>query len=553
MDTWVFFKVRPSLSAVKRWTVAAVDGAERVVAWTERSKVCRVALPTAMGRREAPCARDLGKGMKMTVWLDDEKVSVKRPLRSARSGAVLIWLMVSFGGHWTLGCVPDAVPRARARLKAGDIAGAERIVRAGLERHGGNLDLWVLRLRIDLIEGKRADAVEVLHRIETLATRREWKRVRKMVFAHTIWEALGDDRARTLGLDEARRYRFSTLRARLDAILTKGEPAQRAAAAGALLHTNPDAERVLAQLAASRDDGVRLAVAHGLSAPWSAELWQLVVRLSHDPNPEVRGAVLESLAASMAGSRKPGKWMQEILALLLANLRDPSGPVRAAAARALKKLAPQRLSRLAAADPELAVRLAAVRAGRRDRGFLLAQAHSDRPFVALRAAVMLWKSGVMGGDDVVSRWMADGQWQVRAAACNAAVVMKGSKKACKAVEQALGDRDRRVRAAACGAGLHLGCDESRTLAVCRGLASGTALPAAAAAWDLARRGRSWGLGRLEVLARHPGPGRLSAMRSLAMLKKGLPALMSCWRTGPWRCRMAAARLLYENFRQPSVP
>ena len=154
---------------------------------------------------------------------------------------------------------------------------------------------------------------------------------------------------------------------------------------------------------------------------------------------------------------------------------------------------------------------------------------------------------------MVLRWMGDGQWQVRAAACNAASSMKGSAKACKAVVRALGDGDRRVRAAACGAAFHLGCRKREAERVCRELSAGSDLPAAASSWELARRGLRPGLRRLESLASQPGPARWSAMRSLASLRKGLAALMSCWQSGPWLCRLEAARLFYEKFRQPPVP
>ena len=444
-------------------------------------------------------------------------------------------------------CVPAEVSRARAKLKAGDLAGADRIVRSGLRSHSDSLDLWILRLRIDLLRGQRADAVQALTKMHDLATWHEWDRVRKMVLAHTIWEALGHQDAVEAGLRAARRHPFDSLKERLEGILQKGSTVHRAMAAGALLHEEPSVIDLLDGFSRSTDSAVRLEVARGLRPPWSSALWRIVSRLAADRDERIREA---ALAAAMRHAKKGDA---RVLSLLEAHLDDPSGAVRSQAAYGLKRLGPARLTLLASADPELAVRLAVLWGRRKDRAFVEQQLHSDKPFVALRAAVALWKQGLVGPDQVVLHWMGDGQWQIRAAACNAASVMKGSAVACKAVRRALADKERRVRAAACSAALHLGCAKTEAHRVCRGLAQGRDESAAAAAWELARRKDDFGLGRLEALASKPGPARSAAMRFLASLRQGLASVMSCWVAGPWSCRLQAAQLLYEQFRLPSAP
>lgn len=469
-------------------------------------------------------------------------------------------LFLSVGATLVLvaGCARTA-PKGWSALRAGKLSEADRIVQKGLAEDPDSEELWDLRLRIDLIRREWKEAERSFNRFVALISAAERRAAIGLLVAQTVWAALNekDTTVRRQGAKLARDLRIWGLGGSLEKKLDDPDPLVRAYVAGALFPHRFVGLLHLMELARHPDWRVRNQVALGLAQrPGGDRPFELLGRLASDRHPAVRAGALRAIGRSR---REKGERFSEAVEMLVGGLSDPAGQVRAEAASQLARLGRkvgwawiERSSK----DPELAVRLAAVRGGKK-RGMPVEEyrklAEGKDIYVALRASVALFEKGEEEvACRVLSRAWRDPRWSVRAAALNAASSMKNSKSAVALIEKGLSADHPRVRLSAARGALNVGRLEGRAVEVLRKEADGARQVAVAAAHVLARHGKKQGAKRLGELAKSGDiDTRIHALRALGDLRKERDAVLSAWSKGPWFVRLGAAAVLSKRFARGS--
>ncbi len=224
-------------------------------------------------------------------------------------------------------CTPTAVPLAHAHLDQGDPAGAEAAADQGLAEDPDHEALWRLKIEAVMAGGESERALALY---ETWRSRRGGhdRALLRRLATQTLAQGLRVPSAqvRAAAVQAIERQEIIALARDVAARVEDEEDLVAAAAAIAVLRSAPGAARVAAQLLGSDDPAARALVIAGIG-------------------------------------RKLGK---TAVTELRAALADRQAVVRRAAVRALARVATaedlQRLARMASADPDLRVRIAALQA-----------------------------------------------------------------------------------------------------------------------------------------------------------------------------------------------
>jgi HEAT repeat protein len=518
---------------------------------------------TAAGKDIATAA---GKDIATAAGKDMAKAKAKaQPQGWMR---MLVLLCCGLGGLGTVaaGCSKVA-PKAWRALRTGKLKKADRMVTRELKRDKRSTELWDLKLRIDLIKRDWASAQKSYAALHKLISANERRAALELLVAQTLWAALKckqpavAEKAARL----ARDLDVSGLEEVLLDLREQGSARMRARVAGALWPGRFEGFLQLMKLSHHLSAAVRAEVAAGLAQkPESPKAFDLLARLVKDGAPRVREAAVDALGAV---DPKQKKLFFRAVELLVGVLLDPVGSVRAAAARHLARWGRRvgwKWVKRALSDPDMAVRLSSVRALKKqkvDRAQYLELADAKDVYVALRAAVALAerKNETKGAvrkallekiAAVLLRAWADKQWNVRAAALNAASSMKGVAQAAALIEKGLADPHRRVRLAAGRAALNRKVQREKAKKVLLALMQKKDAVAASAAHVLARKKAKKAVLRLKKLAVSGTPsGRRTALRALGDVRKGQRAVVAAWAKGPWAIRLAAAAVLQRRFRK----
>jgi HEAT repeat protein len=348
---------------------------------------------------------------------------------------------------------------AEALLRQGEYESAAAAIERGLQRHPRDATLWRLSIRAAMGRDAAA-AVATYERWHQVAGAHDRVALRRMALT-TLWQALRVPSAdvQMRAIQAVERHEVEALANDVAARVADETDVVAAAAAVALLRSDPGAPAVAAQLLRSDVPRARAIVVEGMGrklveAPVralalrdlrpllgdpaaevraaaalavarmgdAAAREQMLALAQGDPAAEVRAAALRAMVARPRGTRPTAAF---ILDTARRALQDQDAEVRAAAVAAVAALAGgdgEQVAVAAADDVAGAVRVAAGRAfvdlGQRERGMaILRRELGDEDAAAqAAAAVILAGEGDAEGQSALSRLAADSDATVREAA-----------------------------------------------------------------------------------------------------------------------------------------
>lgn len=355
----------------------------------------------------------------------------------------------------TAACTPPAARAARGLMDQGDYQGAEAAARQGLQAEPDHEELRRLEIEAVLAAGDAERAVSLYqawyqrrggHDRELLA------RLATQTLAQGL--RVPSARVRAAAIQAIERLEIIPLARDVADRIEDDEDLVAAAAAIALLRSEPGAARVAGQLLRSDDPAARAVVIAGIARKLGEPTRGDVIAGLSDPHPAVRRAAIQALARMLAPGDAP-----RLIALAAG---DPDPRARAWALRVLARQQGPRdavlgAARRALADPHPGARLAAVALLERhgDVATLQALAATAEPALAVRAAMALRDRtpGLLG--EAIQRGLADPAPDVRQAALNAAHALPAAV-AGDLIQPHLADPSWGVRLAAARALLYLG-------------------------------------------------------------------------------------------------
>jgi HEAT repeat protein len=252
-------------------------------------------------------------------------------------------------------CAPPAARQARALMAQGDPAGAEAAADQGLAGDPGHDELWRLKIEAALAGGDAGRAIELYQTWQQRRGEHDREllgRLARLTLAQGLRVPSGQVRAAAVQAIE--RQEIVSLAPHVAARIEDDEDLVAAAAAVALLRSEPGAARVAAQLLRSDDPAARALVITGIARKLGAATRDSVRAALGDRDAGVRRAAVRALPR-MA---EPADWQR------LAGMAgtDPDARVRIAALQVLSRL-PGR-----AAVPEAAVAAAKQALASTDQG-----------------------------------------------------------------------------------------------------------------------------------------------------------------------------------------
>lgn len=478
------------------------------------------------------------------------KASEDKPMQNFYS--VFLSVIVGMYSSFIFGCAPRISSKGWEALNKGDLEGARELVEDGVKSHSNSKELRDLMLRIGLLSRDWDSAVKSYKEFKRLAYQKEVVAARRLMVAQTIWWGLKEEDVsiRRESAKLAQELGVGGLGEVLKKAVEDEDVLVRAYAYGAMLPENFDGWLGLMKLSHFDDPLIRKAAAQGMGKVVDREyVFDVLLRLSRDEDPEVRAAAVGALSRV---SMKNKKLFNSMLEVLRVALKDPAGPVRGEAAYRLARIKARigfEWSVEMLQDPELAVRLAAFRAMKgknKNTEALQKVAQGDNMYVAFRAEVALAKRGKLKNCGLaLKKGMSAKNWAVRAAAVNAASSMPDCVGARDVVKKGMEDPHVKVKISAARAALNINWARERALQTLNKISRGRGEDAARAAEVLALKKNKLGIERLRELVSGGTPvAKIRALEVLGRLGDGRNSVLDGWAGGPWSVRLAAAKVMW---------
>jgi len=442
------------------------------------------------------------------------------------------------------GSAPPGAKRAERLLERGDFEAAEKMADDELSRFPKHPTLWRVKIQAAMGRGDNAQAAASYKSWRDLRGRDDASMLRTMAKT-TLWQALrtpsASINAKTIQIIE--RLEIEALAREVAEKILEDNDLVAAAAAVALLRSDPAAPRVATDLLSSEDPEARAIVIEGIGRKIKRRARANILSALNDSDARVRRAAVVAL-----GSLESNDDTEPLHSVAAS---DKEGSVRAAALRALargKRTGLAKYATRALADTYLGARLAAVAllatTGKPAIAKLEELTRSDDLFVALRAAVSLRRLGGQATLAPVDRALAAETWNLRVAAVNALAELTEKSVTRQRLLTPLRDTRPEVRIAAARALLRLGKDEHAVGALVAALALDQENPRLSAAIELARLRDQRGLQALAQLLRsEETPTRSAAARAHLQAQRITPELVSALADVSPQVRLDAAETL----------
>jgi HEAT repeat protein len=413
---------------------------------------------------------------------------------------------------FVLAACANHAQQAIALYETGDYAAAARAADRELASHPGDEGLWQMRVRAALAQGDAAGVARAYAAYrEQLGGDDDKPLLRDLAIA-TLGQALASPSARLkiAAIDAVAAAELEPLAEQVAQRMTDDDDRVVAAAAVAVLRSDPDAPHAASDMLRSGDAEARRIAVEGVGKKVGKLALADLEKAGSDPDARVRRAAIRWLGQLQD---------RDAIELLTARLRDADDAVRAAAASALARIAAGNLLELgkqALRDRALGVRLAGIElvvAARRPAGdaanaanaALAALADDPDPMVAAEAAIA--HGGGSLAARAIERAAAAPDWTIRAGAANLAVRALGQPAALALARKLAGDGELAVRLAAARVLAH-GDDRAAAAAIfVAALASPEHMLSAAI--DLADQNDQRGVAALDAAVRDAEHGPLA--------------------------------------------
>jgi HEAT repeat protein len=449
---------------------------------------------------------------------------------------MLVLLMLAAGA-----CAPPAARNARTLMAQGDPAGAEAAADQGLAQDPGHEELWRLKIEAALAGG---DAARALGLYQTWQQRRgeHDRALLGRLARRTLAQGLRVPSAqvRAAAVQAIERQEIISLAQDVAARIEDEEDLVAAAAAVALLRSEPGAARVAAQLLRSEDPAARALVLTGVARKLGATTRDSVRAALGDRDAAVRRAAVRALArmaededlARLAGIAAVDADARVRTAALQALSRLPAGQVLPVAVVDTALVAARQALARTGVGVHLGEQLAAVAllARQGDTAALQGLAAAADPVLAVAAAEVLVTRTPTLLAEAIQRGLADPVPGVRQAVLEAARALPAAE-AARVAQAHAGDQSWGVRLVAARVLLYLGETGDAALRLQAAPIFAAALEGAPeplrvqAAIDLARMGDERGVAALSRLAASPDPAvRQSVVGAYELVRARQPRL-----------------------------